>query len=179
MHRLFVPKQTVAANTLCFDLFNASLSGHLIEVVSILPIASGAAAITGVLANDLFLSRTTAIGTGGTAATVGGTSFTACTFSSNTTTAVPQVLGTAITARLTPTGGATAGHVLCFRSVFGEETNSATYTPAADMVRNGVGDSYHLMVPAGTGILVKAGADNVTTNNIGFDVLFKIVPVLA
>lgn len=169
-YRLFVPKQAVGANLVYFDFFNAAGSGHLVEVLGVLPIVSGAVAVVGTLAVDLFLTRTTAVGTGGTAATYGGTSLTAMTISPlSGSGGIPSE----ITARLTPTGGATAGGVICWRSVFSEETNAGTYTPALDMVneREGV-----LTLTPKSGIRVVQGAV-ASVGNIGFDVTFRIRPL--
>ena len=78
-YKLFVPVQAVGASKVYFDLWNGS--DKTIEVASVVPIASGAVAVVGTLAVDLFLTRTTAIGTGGTGATLEGTALNAATFS--------------------------------------------------------------------------------------------------
>ncbi|CAB4187405.1 hypothetical protein UFOVP1155_23 [uncultured Caudovirales phage] len=162
-YRLFVPKQAVGANLVYFDLFNAASSGYTVEVSSVKPVVSGAVAVTGTLGLDLFLTGTTAIGTGGTAATFNGTDPTACTISGiNPKNVLPT---SAVTARLTPSGGATAGRVLSFDSVFTEETSAATYT-AKDLVSSG-----NVFVPSGSGIRVVQGAD-ASVGNIGFVVSF-------
>lgn len=168
--RLFVPKQAVGANLVYFDLFNAAGSASIVEVLSVLPVVSGEVAVTGVVAVDLFLTRTSAVGTGGTAATQNGTSLTACTFTAQDHSAsIPST----ITARLTPTGGATAGAVISTRSVFTEETNAGTYTPAVDMAALPGGTP--IIVQEGGGIrIVQGGVASV--GNIGFDVLINIKP---
>lgn len=167
--RLIVPKQAVGANLVYFDLFNASGSCLTLEVLSVLPVVSGAVAVVGTLAVDLFLTRTTAVGTGGTAATQGGTSLTAAMFSPHDW---EGALDASVTARLTPAGGATAGNVLAFRSVFTEETSSAAYAPQFDMVRALDPALPGLLVREGTGIRVVQGAV-ASVGNIGFDVIFK------
>lgn len=172
LYRLFVPKQAVGANLVYFDLFNASGSTADLEIMSVLPVVSGAVAVTGTLGVDLFLTRTTAIGTGGTAATAEGTDVTAMTFSA-VSNSQPMKLN-AITARLTPTGGATAGAVIAGRCVFTEETNSAAYQPAVDLVRNLYPDLPGLIVKQGTGIRVVQGAV-ASVGNIGFDVTFRVL----
>lgn len=169
--RLIIPKQAVGASLVYFDLFNAAGSCSRLEILSVLPIVSGAVIVTGTLAVDLFLTRTTAVGTGGTAATQGGTSLTAAMFSPHNWEGAMEP---SITARLTPTGGATAGNVLSFRSVFSEETNAGTYTPPIDMARHLYADIPPLVVKAGTGLRVVQGGV-ASVGNIGFDVLFRIV----
>jgi hypothetical protein len=170
--RLFVPKQAVGANLVYFDLFNAAGSGRTVAVSSIQPVVSGAVAVTGVLGVDLFLTRTTAVGTGGTAATFKGTDTTACTIS----TVAPgnSNLISTITARLTPSGGATAGEVLTWASVFTEETSSGAYMGKCnDFVFIGK-DPEDIIIPEGTGIRIVQGAV-ASVGNIGFNVAFAVI----
>lgn len=166
-YKLFVPKQAVGADLVYFDLFNVSTSGLTVQVQSVIPVVSGAVAVTGLLGVDLFLTRTTAVGTGGTAATAQGTSLTAATFTHQNGDA-PLNLNL-ISARLTPTGGATAGAVLAWRCVFTEETDSGTYIQVADMVRGMNPDAPPVTVSPGTGIRVAQGAV-ASVGNIGFDI---------
>lgn len=170
-YHLFVPKQAVGADLVYFDLFNAASSGKSVVVKSVVPIVSGAVDVTGVVGVDLLLTRTTAIGTGGTAATREGSGTTAMTFSALDG---DQPAPVEITARLTPTGGATAGAVISWRSVFTEETSAATYNPVTDMVRNNAPGVPGLVVKPGKGIRVVQGAV-ASVGNIGFDVLFEVV----
>ena len=167
VYRLFVPKQAVGANLVYFDLFNASGSGVVVEVLGAIPIVSGAVAVVGSVAVDLHLTRTTTVGTGGTAATYDGSSLTAATISSMT---VGSQTPSAVTARLTPTGGAAAGAVICWRSVFTEETNAGTYVPQLDMINE---RECVLVLNQGSGIRVVQGAV-ASVGNIGFDVTFRL-----
>lgn len=167
LYNLFVPKQAVGANLVYFDLFNASGSGADIKVLSVRPVVSGAVAVVGTLAVDLLLTRTTAVGTGGTAATAGGTDTTACTISAVDHSQV--ALPSGITARLTPSGGATAGAVLSWTSIFTEETGAGTYTPSIDLCNVG---APVLVIPGG-GIRVVQGAV-ASVGNIGFNVVFDL-----
>jgi hypothetical protein len=171
-YRLFVPKQAVGANLVYFDLFNAAGSCQRIQLLSVVPVVSGAVAVVGTVAVDLFLTRTTAVGTGGTAATRDGTALDACTFTGMDT---DQPAHSLITARLTPAGGATAGAVISTRSVFTEETNSSTYVPAIDMVRPYVTDIFGVQIKEGSGIRVVQGAV-ASVGNIGFDLIFNVFP---
>jgi hypothetical protein len=167
--RLFVPKQAVGASLVYFDLFNASGSNQLIDVLSVRPVVSGEAAVTGTLGVDVFLTRTTAVGTGGTAATSNGTALNACTFTGvDHSSSIP----TGVTARLTPTGGATAGAVLGFRGLFTEETNAGTYSPAPDLAYCG-NNCAPILLREGQGIRVVQGAV-ASVGNIGFDVLICV-----
>jgi hypothetical protein len=167
MHKLFIPKQAAGANLVYFDFFNTAGSGRIVRIWSVLPIVSGAVAVTGVVGVDLFLTRTSAVGTGGTAATVEGTDPTAATFSAWDNMHPASAIG--MTARLTPTGGATAGAVLSYRSLFTEETSSPPYFPV-DMINNQTDTP--VLVNPGTGIRVVQGAV-ASVGNIGFDIAFS------
>lgn len=166
LYKLFVPKQAVGADLVYFDFFNAGGTGVDIKLLSVIPVVSGEVAVVGTVGVDLFLTRTTAIGTGGTAATANGTSLTAATITAwDHTEPLAAVLG--VTARLTPTGGATAGAVLGMRTVFTEETSAGTYTQVADMVRSPI------LIPGGTGFRVVQGPV-ASVGNIGFDAMFEL-----
>jgi hypothetical protein len=167
LYKLFVPLQAVGANLVYFDLFNVGGVGYDMELLSVKPVVSGATAVTGVVGVDLFLTRTTAVGTGGTAATAEGTSLTAATFAA-VDNSQPVNLNV-VSARLTPTGGATAGAALSWASVFAEETASGTYTESADLT----GGIPHVITKA-TGIRVVQGPV-ASVGNIGFNVLFKLI----
>lgn len=170
-YKLFVPAQAVGANLVYFDLHNAGSTGYDVSVLSVVPIVSGSTAVVGTLGVDLFLTRTTAIGTGGTAATFEGTSLTAATFSALNNDQ-PLVSSLGITARLTPSGGATAGAVLAWTTVFTEET-TMSYA-AKDMIKRDNADTGAVPLKSGTGIRVVQGAV-ASVGNIGFDVLLRIV----
>jgi len=162
-YRLFVPKQAVGANLVYFDLFNNSKDVVVVRYVQ--SVMSGAVAVVGTLGVDLFLTRTSAVGTGGTAATYEGTSLTACTISA--ANGKSQPCAATITARLTPTGGATADGVLAWTCLFTEETSSAAYSQPY-LTQND-----EIILPNGTGIRVVQGAV-ASVGNIGFNVGFDI-----
>lgn len=171
-YRLFIPKQAVGASLVYFDLFNATGSASEIRLLTVLPIVSGEVAVTGVVGVDLFLTRTTAVGTGGTAAVNEGTSLTAASFTGHDTS---QAISPSITARLTPAGGATAGAVVAWRCVSTEETNAGTYNQIHEMARNHMEDVGPLLVPENSGIrIVQGGVASV--GNIGFSVILDVRP---
>lgn len=170
LYRLFVPSQAVGASLKYFDLWHPANSGVDLKLISLKPVVSGAVAVTGLVAVDLFLQRTTAIGTGGTAASAEGTSQTACTISGHDNT---QGIQGGITARLTPSGGATAGAVLAFTSVYTEEANAGTYMQIDGMVRHGYTDVPGLTIQPGSGIAVIQGSV-ASVGNIGFNVIFDL-----
>lgn len=166
-YRLFAVKQAVGANLVYWDLFNANAAEMDLYLTSCRVIVSGAVAVTGTLGVDLHLTRTTDVGTGGTAATAEGTDPTASTF---TALDGDDLLPAGVSARLTPTGGATAGALLSHVSVFTEETNSGAYNQPIEFV-HGVP---FFKVKRGTGIRVVQGAV-ASVGNIGFEAIFRAV----
>lgn len=168
--RVFTPLQAVGANLVYFDLWNGD-SGVFLDIYSVVPIVSGATAVTGVVGVDLFLTRTTAVGTGGTAATRSGTSLTAMTITNMIGNG--DELSGLVTARLTPTGGATAGAVISWASVFTEETSAAPYyAHTNDLARRNQIDVGPIVVPPSSGVRVVQGAV-ASVGNIGFDIIMQ------
>lgn len=168
-YKLLVPSQAVGANLIFWDLFNPTGSEADLYVYSVLPIVSGASTVTGTLSVDLNLNRTTAVGTGGTAATFNGTLFSAATI-----TAVngEQNAISGVSARTTPSGGATAGAWLSYASVFSEETNAGTYVSMLnDMARRNMQDAPSIIVRRGTGLSVVQGSV-ASVGNVAFEVAF-------
>jgi hypothetical protein len=168
LYRLFVPKQAVGANLVYFDMFVPSTSAQRVELLSCIPVVSGAVAVSGLLGVDLFLTRTSAVGTGGTAATFEGSALDALTFSGHDNR--QPLTANDISARLTPTGGATAATVISWRCVFTEEASDATYTVPPDLARSV--DMPAIVIPVNTGIRVVQGAV-ASVGNIGFDVTIR------
>lgn len=170
-YRLFVPKQAAGASLIYFDLFTATAGGIELLIKSVIPIVSGAVDVTGLLGVDLFLNFTTAIGTGGTAATYAGSSLTAATISGMVSKGQP--CPQTVTARITPSGGATAGAVISGASVFPEDTNAGAYFASQnDFVRRMNGNQ-PLIVTPGNGISIVQGTV-ASVGNIGFDVVFCV-----
>jgi len=112
---LNIPEQVcvAAASTVHWDLFNADASA-VIRVLSIKQRSSITTAVTGVAMNWV-LSRTTAVGTGGS------------TLTPNPLDTSNTALDADVTARSKPTGGATAGTTLLNYSMHSEETNAGNY----------------------------------------------------
>lgn len=155
---LFVSSQAVGAATVFLDVWNGS--ERSITLTSLTAVKDGSVAVSGVVAAQLFLTRTTAEGTGGTSATSEGTSTSTIALTKIQTFALPS----GITARKTPTGGATAGAVIAERQVFTEETNAANYEPLEFLTCG-------LVVPAGTGIRVVQGSV-ASVGSLGFGATF-------
>lgn len=171
-YRLVLPSQAVGANKLYLDLFNASGSGKIMNILSIYAYVDNDTAVTGTVGVQLSLFRTTAVGTGGTAATTNGVVDTAATISSFDTN--NPALPSQVTARLNPNGGATKGAWLGSRWVFTEETNAASAiagTVGAVFIRNEGAD---LIVREGQGIRIDQGTV-ASVGNIAFEVNFELV----
>lgn len=169
VYSLFLQPIAAGAAKVHMDFFNAATDKD-VEILSVQPIMSGAAAVVGVVGVDIYLTRTTAVGTGGTAATLEGTALNAPTIS-KMDPASPALPAT-ITARSDPAGGAAAGAVLAFESIFPEETNTATYFRNNLIKDNAQGS--RIIVPPGSGIRVVQGSV-ASVGNLGFTVLFSVL----
>lgn len=171
-YRLVIPAQAVGANKVFCDIFNATGSGKIMKILSVFAYPDIDTAVTGTLGVEIALTRTTAVGTGGTAATNDSTSLTAPSisrFDLNDPT-VPA----AITARASPTGGATGGAYLGSRWVFTEETNAGSALAAsqgADIIRN---EGAKLIVRENTGLRVVQGAV-ASVGNISVEINFALI----
>ena len=169
-YRLYVPSQVVGANKVFFDLFNATGSGYTLKIKSVRPIKDGSIAVTGTLSVKLYLTRTTAVGTGGTTATYEGTSLTAITFSKADTNNINLPAG--ITARSAPTAGATGGVVIGERAIFPEETAAPTYD-SIDFMCDLAADVQDFLVRENSGLRIVQGSV-ASVGNISFEVLFEL-----
>lgn len=170
IYKVTVPKQAVGASLIYFDLWVPAAATLTFELLSVQPIVSGAVAVIGLLGVDLFLQRTSAIGTGGTAMTQEGTSQTAMTASC--LNGFQSLDAFSLTGRLTPSGGATAGAVLGWTSVFTEESGPGTYGLVSDPVRNFYADIPAAVIPPNTGISMVQGSV-ASVGNIGFNVILR------
>lgn len=171
LYNVFVPKQAVGANLVYFDLFVPTTTQSRFELVSCLPMVSGAVAVVGTLGVDLILTRTSTVGTTGTAATYSGTDTTAMTICARDSS--QALTANEVTARLTPGGGATAGAVLSWGCVFSEETADATYARAVDLANNGYAAAGPIIITPGSGIRVVQGAV-ASVGNIGFNLILSV-----
>ena len=171
IYKVFVPKQAATVSLIYFDLWVPTNSIYRVELVAISPIVSGAVAVIGTLGIDLFLRRTTAIGTGGTAMTQEGTSLTAMTISDMNGQQIAD--SAAITGRLTPAGGATGGAVMSWVSIFTEETSSAAYNMTNGMVRDGYSDIPPMIIPPNTGFSIIGGSEAAPVGNVGFNIFLR------
>lgn len=170
-YRLIIPSQAVGANKVFCDFFNATGSGKIIRVTSVFVYPDIDTAVTGTLGVEVALTRTTAVGTGGTAATNDSTSLTAPTFARMDTN--DSVVPTQVTARSAPTGGATAGAYLGSRWVFTEETNAGSALGAiqgAELIRN---EGSKIIVRENAGLRVLQGSV-ASTGSIAIEINFEL-----
>lgn len=169
-YMLFVPVQAVGASKLFFDLFNATGSGKIIEINGIWAVVKTDVAVTGLVGVEVQVARTSAVGTGGTAATYNGTSFTAATVTPKDTS--NAALPAQITARLTPTAGATVAGVWWQNYIFTEETNvSSQVSQFFNLVPAQTTEFQSLTLRENEGIVVKQGTV-ASVGSLGFLVDF-------
>lgn len=171
VYRLIVPASAVGANKVHADIFNATGSGLVLKVLSAKVLPDIDTAVTGVVSAEVALTRTTAVGTGGTAATLDSTSLTAATIAELDTN--NPALHANITARAAPTGGATAGALLGLRHVFTEETNAGAAL-AALLGAEFVDPAWPVIVREGQGLRFVQGAV-ASVGTLNFEITFETV----
>lgn len=152
----WTPPVVVGASKLYGDLFNASGSGKILELRGLWAIPKSDVAVTGVVAIEVGLYRTSAVGTGGTAHTYnGGSASTAHVITPWDT--VNAALPAQVTARSVPTGGATISALYWAQYLFTEETNAATFVGAFTNLLPTATMNQRLTLNEGQGLLVKQG----------------------
>jgi hypothetical protein len=168
------PPIVVGAEKLHCDIFNATGSGKVMDIRGIWIIPKLDAAVTGALAVRIDLYRTSAVGTGGTAASadsatrdVGGGNFTKFDESN---TAIPAQ----ITARVAPTGGATISRWLFLNNAAPEESNTSMgYLTQWQNLLPAFAFGQKFVVRENTGILFKQGAV-ASVGSVSFLVAFTL-----
>jgi hypothetical protein len=168
----WVPPATVGASKLYADLFNATGSGKVLEVRGLWAIPKTDVAVTGVVGVEVGLYRTSAVGTGGTAATYNGGGTSAVHVITPWDT-VNDALPAQVTARALPTGGATIAALYWAAYRFTEETNVASYW--GDNLVPGDSWSQRLTLREGQGLLIKQGSV-AGVGSLGFFALLHLVP---
>ena len=172
VYRLIVPGSAVGANKVHCDIFNATGSGKIIKVLSAFCFADIDTAVTGTLGVEIALTRTTAVGTGGTAAVADSTTLTAPSISKLDTNSA--AIPAQITARSGPTAGATAGAILGARFVFTEETSAPAGIAGllgAEFVRN---EGAEVIVRENTGLRFVQGAV-ASVGTLTFEITFELM----
>jgi hypothetical protein len=152
------PTVAVGASKLYFDIFNATGSGKVIDVRGIWVIPATDVAVTGLLGARYDLYRTSAIGTGGTAAVYKSATPDVAGGNINPFDTNNADLPAGVTARWLPTGGATIAQWLFGTYAPGEETPTSMsfYTQFQNIIPVfTVGQK--LTIRENSGILVKQG----------------------
>ena len=168
------PAAAVGASKLYLDLFNASGSGKLIDVRGIWAVPKTDVAVTGALGIRLDLYRTSAVGTGGTAAAYKSATPDVAGGNINPYDTANAALPAQITARHLPTGGATIAQWLFPTYSLGEETaTSQAYMSQYQNLIPVLHVGQKLTLREGEGILIKQGAV-AATGNISFLVVFTV-----
>lgn len=123
------PRVTTAAATDFLDLFNATGSGKIVRLRGIWPVIEITAASAIIPSFKFSVSRTSAVGTGGTTATFEGANppTTGLINIVRLSTVDASTLPAQITCRALPTGGATLAAFLFTIPLMSEETNPAPY----------------------------------------------------
>lgn len=172
----WVPPAVTGANKLFADIFNPAASAKIIEVRGLWAIPKSDVAVTGIIAIEIGLYRTSTAGTGGTAYTYnGGTAITSHVITpwdtANTTTLTTSL----VTARAAPTGGATLSAFYWAQYIFTEETNAATYVGAYTNLLPIGTVNQRITLNEGQGLLIKEGATAAPVGSFGFLALITVV----
>jgi hypothetical protein len=171
----WVPPTTVGASKLYADIFNPAASAKIHEVRGLWAIPKSDVAVSGAVAVEVGLYRTSAAGTGGSAYTYNGgtasTSHVITPWDTNNT----QLTTSLLTARSAPTGGATISALWWAQYVFTEESNAATYMSAYTNLLPVGTKNQRITLHPGQGLLLKQGT--VTgVGSLAFLALITVTP---
>lgn len=169
-YRLIVNGSAVGANKVHLDLWNGD-AALVLKVLSVKVLPDIDTAVTGVVSAELALTRTTAIGTGGSAATLESTSLSAAAINKMDTAS--PALDADITARAAPAGGATGGVLLGTRHVFMEETNAGAALAAA-FGAEFVNPDLPIYVRPSSGLRLVQGAI-ASVGTLNFEITFEVI----
>lgn len=168
------PTVAVGASKLYFDLFNATGSGKVIDVRGIWIIPATDVALVGALGVRYDLYRTSAVGTGGTAAAYKSATPDVAGGNINPIDTNNAALPAQITARWLPTGGATIAQWLFGTYAPGEETaTSMAFITQYQNIIPVFTVGQKLSIRENSGILVKQGTV-AATGNTKFLVAFTV-----
>lgn len=152
------PPIAVGASKLMLDLFNATGSGKVMDIRGLWVIAKSDVAVTGVVSARFDLFRTSAVGTGGSAAVANSSSADPAGGQFTKFDELNTNIPAGITARVVPTGGATKALWLFPIFAFPEETGPSSqilqFQNAIPMFTYG----QKLVVRENSGILIQQGS---------------------
>lgn len=168
------PSTAVGASKLYLDIFNASGSGKVMDIRGIWIVPDTDVAVVGAVAVRIDLYRTSAVGTGGTAAsyksaTVDVAGGNICPMDTNNAALPAQ-----ITARWLPAGGATISEWMISTYSLGEEAStSMAYLSQFQNILPQLTVGQKLAVREGQGILLKQFTV-ASVGNVSFLVAFTL-----
>jgi hypothetical protein len=173
------PRTTTGVAADFFDLFNATGSGKIIRLRKLFPILEITAASAIVPTFRFDLIRTSAVGTGGTAAAFESASAPTagnCGIS-RLSTADASTLPAQITARALPTGGATAAHYFFPIHLQSEETNPSTTLVQGINIYPELPFDQAYELQEGQGFKVRGITATASTGtNFGWLLVFVVIP---
>lgn len=169
------PAAAVGANKLFCDIFNATGSGKVMDIRGIWICPDLDVAVVGALGIKIDLYRTSAVGTGGTAAAYKSATIDVAGGNINPFDTNNANLPAQVTARHLPTGGATIAQWVFPSTVFGEEsaTGVASYMSQWFNILPVLAFGQKFVVRENQGILLKQGAV-AATGNIAIMVVFTL-----
>lgn len=168
------PAAAVGAEKLYCDLFNAVGSGKIIDVRGIWIIPKTDVAVTGALGVRVDLYRTSAVGTGGTAASYKSATRDVAGGNITPFDTVNANLPAQVTARWLPTGGATISEWMFATYSLGEEAaTSMAYISQYQNILPQLIVGQKLALNEGQGILLKQGSV-AATGSLSFLVAFTL-----
>lgn len=151
---LVIPPTAVGASKVYFDLFNNQAS-TILRLRKLFAIVATDVAVTGVVGVRVDAMRTSAIGTGGSAAT------TTVSASKSAAAFWPFTPGgtlpAGVTCRAVPAGGATDEQWLWPSYVFTEETNQSSHIPQFFNLLPELSTEQSIELPTGKGLKVVQG----------------------
>ncbi|MGI8423574.1 MAG: hypothetical protein ACR2NO_05605 [Chloroflexota bacterium] len=168
------PAAVVGADKLHADLFNAAGSGKVVDVRGIWLVPKTDVAVVGVVAIRIDLFRTSAVGTGGTAAAYKSATRDVAGGNISPSDTANAALPAQITARHLPTAGATISEWLISSYTLGEEApTSMAFITQYQNILPVLTWGQKLALREGQGILLKQGAV-ASVGSIGFLVAFTV-----
>jgi len=168
------PSSAAGANKLHADIFNATGSGKIMDVRAIWIIPDTDVAVVGALGIRIDLYRTSAVGTGGTAAAYKSATPDVAGGNICPMDTTNAALPAGVTARHLPTGGATISEWLFPTYSLGEEVStSMAYLSQYQNILPQLMWGQRLAVRENQGLLLKQGAI-AATGNIHFLVAFTL-----
>lgn len=168
----WLPGGAVGANKLYADIFNAAGSGRILELRGLWAVPKIDVGVTGVVAVEIGLYRTSAVGTGGTAHTYNGGSAMTSHLITPLDTA-NAALPAQVTARTVPTGGATIAAAYWPQYIFTEETGAGTHLIQYQNLLPATTFGQRVTIREGQGILIKQGTV-AGVGSIGFLGIFTL-----